>query len=249
MSHKQFHEVFWKLWYDKLRKEKVGRRDRFAWEIFSVLALALYYPESSARIDHSARSFVCHRPPFYRSFTQSAAALEKNRRISQLRQELRANPHHASSKLELARLLIDKRKYREALVYLREVEPVMSESADVSYEIGLCLLKTDQLQEGLAYMTKALELNPRVKYGDPYLQMGEALAESEPRQAVDMLERFRDEQSSSVEAYYRLGLLYRKLGRTEQAKEAFRESVDVYKSLPKYSRRKQRRWAILARFK
>ncbi|MFS0837520.1 tetratricopeptide repeat protein [Paenibacillus sp. 1P03SA] len=175
--------------------------------------------------------------------------LKRNRRISQLRQELRANPHHASSKLELARLLIDKRKYREALVYLREVEPVMSESADVSYEIGLCLLKMDQLQEGLTYMNKALELNPRVKYGDPYLQMGEALAETEPRQAVEMLERFRDEQSSSVEAYYRLGLLYGKLGRTDKAKEAFRESVEVYKSLPKYSRRKQRRWAILARFK
>ncbi|MVO98448.1 tetratricopeptide repeat protein [Paenibacillus lutrae] len=175
--------------------------------------------------------------------------IKRMRRISRLKQELRANPHHASSKLDLARSLMESGKYRDALSYLREVEPVMEESADVAYEIGLCLLKLGELDEGKLYMDKALQLNPRVRFGDPYLQLGEAFTHKDPHKAVEWLERFRQEQSSSVEAYYRLGLLYKKLNREPEAKVAFRESLEVYRSLPKYSRRKQRRWAILARFK
>jgi tetratricopeptide (TPR) repeat protein len=81
------------------------------------------------------------------------------------------------------------------------------------------------------------------------LRMGESLTEVNPVKAVAYLEQFRELHSSSCEAYYRLGLLYQKLGRTEDAKRAFRETLDIYRSLPRYSRRQQRRWALLARLK
>ncbi|MOA49630.1 Tetratricopeptide repeat protein [compost metagenome] len=64
-----------------------------------------------------------------------------------------------------------------------------------------------------------------------------------------MLEQFRQVNSSSCEAYYRLGQLYEQLGRGEDARRAYRETLQIYRSLPKYNKRKQRRWAILARFK
>ncbi|RTE10042.1 tetratricopeptide repeat protein [Paenibacillus whitsoniae] len=172
-----------------------------------------------------------------------------SRRAARLRADLHANPHNTSAKLELARILIERKKYQEALPYLQDALPMMQDSADVHYEIGLCLLKTGDLAQGETYMLEAVNLNPRVKYGEAYLQLGEALAKQAPERAVRLLEQFRDVHSSSVEAYYRLGQLYQQLGRQDDAKRAFGEALEIYRGLPRYSRRQQRRWAWLARLK
>ncbi|MBD0381197.1 tetratricopeptide repeat protein [Paenibacillus sedimenti] len=188
------------------------------------------------------RRFVGLTPNIFKPFQLS-------RKASRLRQDLHANPHNTSSKLELARILLERKKYSDALPYLEQSLNVMEDSADVHYELGLCHLKLGDLDQGERLMLKALELNPRVKYGEPYLRLGEALATVAPERAVAYMERFRDVHSSSVEAYYRLGQLYQQLGRGEEAKRAYREALDIYRGLPRYSRRQQRRWALLARLK
>ncbi|UJF31665.1 tetratricopeptide repeat protein [Paenibacillus hexagrammi] len=188
------------------------------------------------------RRFVGLTPSFVRPFRLS-------RRASRLRQDLHANPHDTSAKLELARILLEKKKYSEAAQLLEQTLIVMEDSAEVHAELGLCRLQTGDLAQGEQLMIKALELNPRVKYGEPYLRLGEALAGSAPEKAVAYVERFREVHSSSVEAYYKLGQLYQKLGRAADAKRAYREAIDIYRGLPKYSRKQQRRWALLARFK
>jgi tetratricopeptide (TPR) repeat protein len=172
--------------------------------------------------------------------------LRRNRRLGELRRHLRTHTHDTASKLETARLLNAKKRYREAETYLREILPIMEDSAEVLYELGVSRLKLGDLAEGEQFMRRSLELNPRVAYGDPHLKLGEALAEGAPDRAAAELERFRDVNTSSCEAYYRLGQIYRRLGRTEAAREAFREAVDLYRSLPKYKKRSERRWALLA---
>ncbi|MDQ0897158.1 MULTISPECIES: lipopolysaccharide assembly protein LapB [unclassified Paenibacillus] len=188
------------------------------------------------------RRFIGLTPNIFKPF-------QLGRRSSRLRTDLHANPHNTSAKLELARILIERKKFSEALPYLEQILPIMEESADVHYEIGLCHLKLGNLIKGESYMLKAVELNPRVKFGEAYLRLGEALAPSSPERAAQFIEQFRDLHSSSVEAYYRLGQLYQQLGRAEDAKRAYREALDIYRGLPRYSRRQQRRWALLARFK
>ncbi|UKS24171.1 tetratricopeptide repeat protein [Paenibacillus sp. HWE-109] len=188
------------------------------------------------------RRFVGLTPNIFKPF-------QLNRRAARLRSDLHANKHNTSAKLELARILLERKKYREALPYLEQTLEIMEDSADVHYEVGLCYLKLGDLTKGESFMLKAIELNPRVKFGEAYLRLGEALAPADPGRAAAFIEQFRDLHSSSVEAYYRLGQLYMQLGRTEDAKRAYREALDIYRGLPRYSRRQQRRWALLARFK
>jgi tetratricopeptide (TPR) repeat protein len=175
--------------------------------------------------------------------------LQLRSRAKRLKQDLGANPHNTSVKLDLARNLIERKKYHEALPYLEQTMSVMEDSADVHYELGLCQLKLGDLAKGESLMQRAIELNPKVKYGEPYLRLGEALAGVNPAKAVAYLEQFRELQTSSCEAYYRLGQLYQQLGRTSDAKRAFQDTLDIYRALPRYSRRQQRRWAWLARLK
>ncbi|MDF2960264.1 MAG: repeat-containing protein [Paenibacillus sp.] len=175
--------------------------------------------------------------------------LQRARKLSRLRQELRMSPHQNSSKLELARVLMERKQYSEASELLEQVASVMDDSAEVRAELGICKLKLGHLEQGEQLLLEAIGMNPRVKYGEPYLRLAEAWADREPSQAIAYLERFKEVNSSSCEAYYRLGGLYDRLGRIEEAREAYRETVELYRGLPKYKRRFERKWALLARFK
>lgn len=170
-------------------------------------------------------------------------------RLRKIKQELRLNPHHTSLKTEAARILIGLGKYDEAGRMLNEVLDNVHDSADVWFDAGLCKLKTRSLAEGETMMAKALELNPRVRYGEPYLRLGEAFAASDQEKALDNLHKFGEIQSSSCEAYYRLGNILDSMDRPEEAKRAYAEAVDVYRSLPKYKRKSERRWALLSGIK
>lgn len=175
--------------------------------------------------------------------------LKRSRRLSKLKEELRLSPHHTSTKLDIARIYMEQKKYAAALELLEQAGEVMEDSADVLSEKGICKLKLGALEEGERFILQAVELNPRVKYGDPFLKLGEAFADTDAKKAIGYLERFREVNSSSCEAYYLLGQLYHKLGREEEARRAFREAVELYRGLPKYKRRHERRWALLARLK
>jgi tetratricopeptide (TPR) repeat protein len=188
------------------------------------------------------RRFVGLTPSFLKP-------LKRMRRLSRLQDELRLSPHHTSTKHEVARIYMEQKKYDAAYELLIDVHRIMDDSADVLSELGMCQLKRGHREEGEALILRAFEINPRVKYGDPYLWLGEACAEQDPERAIGYLEKFREVNSSSCEAYYRLGLLYRQLGRAEEARRSFRETLELYRGLPKYKRRHERRWALLARFK
>ncbi|GAA3402612.1 tetratricopeptide repeat protein [Paenibacillus hodogayensis] len=172
----------------------------------------------------------------------------RNRKLSRLKRELALSPHHAGNKLEAARLYIEKQKYAEALDLLEQVRPIY-DSADVVYEIGLCRLKLGELEEGRRLIEESLDMNPRVKYGEPYLRLGEAFASISPEEAIGYLERFRQANSSSCEGCYKLGRIYERLGNRAEAKRAYADALQLYRGLPRYKRRVERRWAILSKWR
>jgi len=172
-----------------------------------------------------------------------------SRRLRRVRQELSLSPYNASLKFETARIFLEKRRYAEAMVLLDELTQVMNDSAEVWYEAGRCRLKLGDLGLGESHILHAMQLNPRVRYGEPYLRLGEAYAEVDQSKALQYLRQFQDIHSSSCEAYYRLGLVLEMMNRKEEAKQAYQEAVAIYRSLPKYKRKSERRWAWRARRK
>lgn len=186
---------------------------------------------------------------FVGMFPDVSRPFKLNRRLAKLKQELRLHSHNTSGKLEAARILIEKKRFAEAKTYLEQIVPIMGDSAEVAYELGLCHLKLGELEVGEQLLLKALSINSRVKYGEPYLRLGEAFLKDDPVKALHYLESFRKEQSSSCQAYYLLGKLYNELGRKEDAVQAFHEISEIYRVLPKYKRKQERRWVLLSRIK
>jgi tetratricopeptide (TPR) repeat protein len=174
---------------------------------------------------------------------------QRLRKLRKLRYELALNPHDISSKLETARLLIERKHYNEAREILLGIAAVMDNSSEFFFDLGLCHLKLEDYKEGERLMLRALEINPRVRYGEPYLRLGEAFVQADKEKAIAYLEEFKTIHSSSCEAYFRLGQLYEELGRKQDSKDAYLEAANIYRSLPKYKRKSERRWALLAGMK
>lgn len=172
--------------------------------------------------------------------------LSRMRRLSKLKNQLASSPHDNSIKLDIVRIHLERKQYRQAMEYLETLRPRFTDSADVAYALGLSYLQLGKLKEGEELVQEALELNPRVGYGDPYLRLGEAFAASDPDKAIRYLEQFKETNTSSCEAFYQLGQLYLKLGREAEARQAFAEAVDTYRILPRYKRRSERKWALLS---
>nr|WP_238357748.1 tetratricopeptide repeat protein [Cohnella zeiphila] len=198
-----------------------------------VLLVVLYFLE---------RRFIGLSPSLVRPFRRRSS-------IAKWRRQLQVNPHDVSARAELVRLLIESKKYKEAMEELRTMGDRMEHSAEYWSDLGLCELALGRREEGEQAMLKALEISPRVKYGLPYLRLGEAFAKTDAAKALDYLQRFRDIQSSSCEAYYRLGSIYREMGQPDRAKEADRECAQIYRSLPRYMKRRERKWALLSSFR
>ncbi|MGN7456221.1 tetratricopeptide repeat protein [Paenibacillus pasadenensis] len=178
------------------------------------------------------------------SFTKP---LRRRSRIAALRRELDANPSNSGSRLELARLQLERKRYAEARSTLEPLREslLMEDSAEFWDDYGTSLLHTGREEEGEAAIRKALALNPRVKYGAPHLRLAALKAKSDKTQALAELEAFSRIQSSSCEGYYRMGKLLQGLDRKADAKAAFEEGLRLYRQLPKYKRRQERRWALL----
>lgn len=188
------------------------------------------------------RNFVGLFPSFIKP-------IKRNRRLSRALQEIRERPFDVSAKQEAARLYMEKKRWGEARRLLEDIAPAMEQSAEVHCDLGICRLKTGDLEQGEQAILRALSMNPRVRYGEPYQRLAEAYASVDPERAVALLGQFQDANSSSCELYCRLGSLYGLLGRKQEAKGAYAEAVQVYRSLPKYKRKSERRWALLAALK
>jgi tetratricopeptide (TPR) repeat protein len=181
------------------------------------------------------RRFVGITPSFVKPLKRLGA-------IRRLRQQVYMNPNDIPAKHELARLLIERKRYREAKEWLMPLQ----DPAEFWDDLGNCLAHSHEREAAEAATRNALSINPRVKYGTPYLRLASLDARNNPQAAIAHLESFRTIQSSSCEAYYRLAQIYSQLGRMADARHALAECGTIYRSLPRYKKRQERKWALLA---
>lgn len=181
-------------------------------------------------------------------FPSLTKPFRRGRQISRLRTTISLNPNDVSAKFDLARLLTERKRYSESKELLTAITDRYETSAEYWVELGYANLKLGLLPEGEEQMLKGLEINRRAQYGQPYLRLAETFRNVDHDKALYYVSQFQEIQSSSSEAYYLAGSMYKALGREEEAKRAFAESTAIYRSLPKYKKRQERGWALRSYF-
>lgn len=186
---------------------------------------------------------------YMRWFPRFMHRLKNEQRLRQLLKEVEANPHNVTEKLEIGRLYADRKRFNRAIPYLEGALGRIHRHAEGLFYLGWCYLRTGRVEAGKAYIEEALELNPRLRYGDPYLRLAEFDMEREDyKQALNSLERADEAGLSNAELEYKKGQIQQKLGHKEKASQAYERVIQLYRTSPKYIKKEERRWALLARF-
>ncbi|WP_026960999.1 tetratricopeptide repeat protein [Alicyclobacillus herbarius] len=171
------------------------------------------------------------------------------RRRAELKRIIADNPHHADARLELAELYMEKKQWSPAQRLLTELPESLRQTPDVQYDEGVCAIGLREALKGEQLIRMALAQVPNLRYGDPYLRLARLHLDDRPEQALADLEEAQKYNQSSCQALYQMAGLYERLNRPEEARRALERCLETYRWLPRFRRKSERRFALLARWR
>jgi predicted Zn-dependent protease len=168
-------------------------------------------------------------------------------RIRALDAQITANPANVTARRDLAVLWLERLRPRRALELLDEARRRSPDDAELLYLTGVARLRSRDPEGAIEPLVKAVDIDPRVRFGEPYLTAAEALvALGRLEEAEDALERYVSANSSSVQGFVRLSEVRRRRGDHEGARKALTEALATWSVVPGYRRRAEIGWWMRA---
>ena len=161
-------------------------------------------------------------------------------RIRRLESEIALNRANVTARRDLARIHLERRRPKKALALLDEARARHPDDPELLYLTGLARLAKGDAEGALVALGEAVEREPGLAYGEPYLRAGDAhLALGHADLAEHAFEEFTERNHSTLEGLRKLALARDALGRRDAAKSARAEALATYRHLPAYLRRKE----------
>jgi tetratricopeptide (TPR) repeat protein len=161
-------------------------------------------------------------------------------RIGALRGQVEANPANVTARRDLARMYLELRRPGRAAELLRVALERNGDSAELHYLLGLAEHRRRRHEDAIAPLVTAVELDPRVAFGEPYLVAGDVLSALRRwEEAEDAYLRYLDLNSSSLKARLALAHALSARGARGEARRWVDEALQTFHQLPGYERRRQ----------
>ncbi len=183
------------------------------------------------------RNFIGILPDF-------SAPLHRRKRLGRLQQEVEVNPYNANARMELGELYFDQGDYKRAVDQLQKALVKMENSALAHFYLGASLLNLSR-SEGLREVAKAIEINPKVAQGYPYLYLLKYESKDNSTQAEELQENLL--RHGAVKTFFDAGKYFKSVGQAKVAGKFFQEVLDIYRISSPAMRRKLRRMALYAK--
>ena len=146
--------------------------------------------------------------------------------VVQYQKALTLNPEHLEAHANLARALVSKRKFADAIPHFQKALVLTPESADLHNRLGNALAESGRLDEATLHFEKALALNPR--YAEAHSNLGRALvAKKQPDQAIPHFEKALEIAPGFADAHYQLGNVLLQQHRAADALAHWREALRI----------------------
>ena len=174
------------------------------------------------------------------------APIRRNRQIKNMLTDLSINPSNSNDAIELGVLYFEKGQYEKAANYLARAYDRVKNSEKLYLYLGMSQIELGRFDEGKEALLKALQINQNVGYGIPYVYLVKvALSKNDNEEVKSLEDKFS--RYANTENFYKMGMVYKKAGDREKAKNMFDNAVKEYSYCPKTLRKIHRRWAFLAK--
>jgi predicted Zn-dependent protease len=176
---------------------------------------------------------------------QVPRVINRWRTIRELERTVKTNPHDATARADLGRLLVEAGRPSRALPHLETAYARAPEVTETVYYLGAARLRLDDETKGRPLIEEALARDPRIGYGEPHLRLADYyLDRGRAADALVHLERFVEMHASSVEGQYKLARAYAATGHRDRARSALDEAARAYSGAPGFKRREERLWRL-----
>ncbi len=169
--------------------------------------------------------------------------------IQRLQKDHQVNPDNANVTYDLGTLHFERKSWQKAREYFMLAAQKMPEVPMLDCLLGVCEMELGHVQEGRMLLHRAIQHDPEVRYGLPYIYL--LWYELEHDRNPEMIRWLEDtlKHYSNVENLYRIGLLYLRRENKLKAREFFAQGIRDYSHYPRGMRRPHRKWFILAWFR
>ncbi|MDF9409595.1 tetratricopeptide repeat protein [Pelotomaculum isophthalicicum JI] len=176
-----------------------------------------------------------------------SAIWRRKNKAKRLKKEIRLNPANAEACLELGEIYFRRGKYEQALSFLENASDKMAGHPLFHFYLGASYYNLGKIEEGKKELEKAIEANPKVSFGEPYLFIIRICLEEKQSDAI--IDHFFHQLLlyGSPKTFYQAGKLFLSNGDRERARLLFRETIEIYDACRGALRRFYRRWAVLSK--
>ena len=146
-----------------------------------------------------------------------------------LRTQVELNRANITARRDLAEIYLDGVRAKPAVKLLEEGLALSPNDPELLYLFGLALHRVGRHEEALPALVRSVELDPGVRYGQPYAVAGDALAALKRwDEALDAYEHYVDHNSSDVSGYTRLARAQARCADRAAARETLREGLRTW---------------------
>ncbi len=168
-------------------------------------------------------------------------------RISSLRRQIEANPSNVTARRDLALIYLDRLRPGAAHGLLEDARKRFPDDPELLFLSGLAAYRKGDHEAALAPLVKSVELDPRLRFGEPYLLAGDALmALGRTEEAIDAYDRYLSKSSSSIEGLVKKARAHAKAGEADAQKKDLQEALKTWGQIPGFQRRRQLGWWVRA---
>ena len=173
--------------------------------------------------------------------------LRYGRRVRRLEEQLRVNPSNLVARRAVAELWMAWRQPLRALVHLAIARAREPDDLELRLLEGQCQARAGRHPDAADTLLIIVRRDPRFRYGEPALAAAASLtAMRRWPEAEEALRVGLAANSSCVEAHVRLAQLRDRQGDADGAARELRAARQLYRELPRFRRRHQRRWYLRA---
>lgn len=158
------------------------------------------------------------------------------------------NPRDADAHYQLGLIYQERHNLAEAAARFQKAVEIDPSDAASHYQLGRIAREQGRMQDALVHFTKAYSLDPKHSSHEVLRDLGATNLElGNVELALPQLEYYAERREYDPQGQYWLGVAYKTLGRTEDARATFERAIEAARTAPPHLRRQMSRWASQAK--
>jgi tetratricopeptide (TPR) repeat protein len=181
-------------------------------------------------------------------FGNLTAGLRRGQSFRRTLEAAAINPHDGEAQYQLGLIYQQRRQYTEAIRRFGNAVAIDPTHADAAFQLGRIAREQGRLKDALGYFQTVVNLDERHSQSEILRELGGLYVTAKQFEvARGELATYLERRPYDSEGLVYYGQALAGLGRTEEAREAWRRAVEAANTAPAYLRRNAAKWARMAK--